>query len=219
VKPGEVPPDVAAELRLLRAEIAALRSPPGPWQRRKWLPELSGGRVILPDRHYRTMKAIRRRLHRRATTAVIGPDLINRQRHRALVLLLFAVIRMGVWTVLAGLIGAGLAGAGGFAWAKMLAEALPFVVMISLYANWATDLDAATAAFAALVASDVHHDVVATGLALAADLDALEADVGRLAGLEPGPEAAGLAADIRRRLAGVPATAAGKPPGSTSLKK
>jgi hypothetical protein len=213
----DLPPGVAAELRLLRAEIAELRNPqappvPGGWVRRQWIPELADGHMILPGHHYRAMKAIRGRLQRRATAPVIGPDLINKQRHRALVLLLFCGVRIVAWMILAVLIGAGLLGLGGFTWAKTLAESLPFVVMISIYANWATDLGALIAAFAALVASDVHHDVVATGRALAADLDELEADVARLAGLAPGDEATRLAGDIRRRLAAVPATAAGRPP-------
>jgi hypothetical protein len=213
VNEDDLPPGTAAELRLLRAEIAALRSgpPPCPWvHHRQWAPEVSGGHVILPARHYRALKAVRGRLRNRAPAST-GPVLIARQRHRAMVLLLFGAIRIAAWTVLGVLVACGLAGVSAFSWARTLAESLPFIALISIYANWATDLDGATAAFAALVASDVHHDVVATGLALAADLDELETDVARLADLDPGEEATRLAGDIRRRLARVPATAAGQP--------
>jgi hypothetical protein len=214
--PGEIPDDVAAELRLLRAEITAMRGRPAGWVRprqRKWLPEMTGGQVIQPERHYRVARALRGRLYRRATVKAIGPELINRQRQRAINLLLFGGIRIVLWTVLAVLIGCGLLGFGDFHWAKILAESIPFVVMISLYANWATDVDAATAAFAALVAADVHREVADTSRTLAEDIDALSTDVARLAALDSGdPEALRLAADIRRRLAGVPAIAAGRRP-------
>jgi uncharacterized membrane protein len=128
------------------------------------------------------------------------PADIRHQRRRAVNLLVFGVIRIILWTIMAGLIGLGLLHVPGFYWAKILATSLPFVVLISLYANWATDLDGATAAFASLVASDARQDVHATGLALTADLDKIESDIGKLANLDPGPEATRLAGDIRRRL-------------------
>jgi hypothetical protein len=115
-------------------------------------------------------------------------------------LLVFGVVRIVCWTILAVLVALGLAHVGVFAWAKDLAESLPFIALISIYANWATDLDAATAAFAALVASDSHAAVVSTGAALVADLGLLEVDVARLASLAPGEEAEALARSIRDRL-------------------
>lgn len=131
---------------------------------------------------------------------------VSRQRHRSLVLLLFSVARIIAWTILGAAVGAGLLGTAGFGWAKDLAESVPFVALISLYANWATDVGTATAAFAALVASDSHAAVVATGRMLEADLEALQADVDRLAGLGPGQEADGLAASIRQKLVAAPRT-------------
>jgi uncharacterized membrane protein len=128
----------------------------------------------------------------------------GKQRHRAMVLLMFGVVRIICWIILAALIGAGLAGVDGFAWARQLAESLPFVVLISVYANLATDLDAATSAFAALVAADSHTAVVVTRDDLRADLQALQADITRLAGLQPGPEADELAESIQQKLADDP---------------
>jgi hypothetical protein len=197
VTPADLPPDAAAELRLLRAEIAAMRAVLQPPVRFT----ASARPAAPPPRQYRAMKTIRTRLALRAAAAV-GPGLILRQRRRALVLLIFGIARVAAWVVLGTLVACGLAGVTDLAWAKTVAESLPFIALISIYANAATDLDGATAAFAALVAADVHHQVVATGLALAADLDAVEADVARLADLDPGDEATILAGDIRRRLAG-----------------
>jgi hypothetical protein len=134
--------------------------------------------------------------------AAQGPGRVSRQRHRSLVLLVFGVVRIIAWTILGACVGAGLLHAGGFTWAKDLAESVPFVALISLYANWATDVDAATAAFAALVASDSHAAVVSTGAALSGDLDALKADISRLAGLSPGQEASDLAESISHKLSG-----------------
>jgi hypothetical protein len=129
---------------------------------------------------------------------------VNRQRHRSLVLLLFSIGRIIAWTILGAAVGAGLLGADGFGWAKDLSESVPFVALISLYANWATDVGTATAAFAALVASDSHAAVVATGKMLEADLEALMDDIGRLAELGPGDEAAELAETIRRKIVPAP---------------
>ena len=177
--------------------------PPQKYTRPMWLPGMHAGHLVLPERHYRVMKAIRRRLHRRSATR-LDPGTVNKQRHRSLVLLLFGVIRIIAWTILGAVVGAGLLGVSEFAWAKVLAESVPFVAMISIYANWATDLDAATAAFAALVASDSHAAVVATGVAITADLGELEGDIARLADLQPGDEATALSTSIRARLAAAP---------------
>ena len=65
---GDLPPDAADELRLLRAEIAALRGqlapelppglesvvpPPTAVPRYEWLPRMTGWHLTLPERHYR----------------------------------------------------------------------------------------------------------------------------------------------------------------------
>jgi hypothetical protein len=122
------------------------------------------------------------------------------QHRRSMALLVFGAVRIVCWTILGILVGMGLLHVGGFAWAKTLAESLPFVALISIYANWATDVDAATAAFAALVASDSHAAVVSTGAALVTDFREVETDIARLAALQPGTEAEQLAQSIRSRL-------------------
>lgn len=127
---------------------------------------------------------------------------VRDQRRQSLYLLVFGVIRIICWTILAICVGLGLGHAAGFAWAKTLAESIPFVVLISIYANWATDLDAATAAFAALVAADGHAASESSRQLLDRDFAALEADITRLADMHPGDEAAVLAGDIRARLRG-----------------
>lgn len=139
-------------------------------------------------------------VQQRAHLAHVQRGHIASQRTRSLVLLIFGVIRIIAWSVLAVLIGLGLAHVHGFAWAKALAESLPFVVMISIYANWATDLDAATAAFAALVAADASASSEKNRSLLARDFTSLEADIARLAEMQPCAEATALAESIRARL-------------------
>jgi hypothetical protein len=115
-------------------------------------------------------------------------------------LLVLGVIRIVIWTLMAVLIGLGLLHVPGFNWSRALAESLPFVVMISLYANWATDVDAATSAFAALVAADARRASELAREMLERDFGRLEEDVARLAQLSPGPEADELSRAIQRRL-------------------
>lgn len=101
-----------------------------------------------------------KRLHRRARHR--GPHgfaKIAQERHRALTLLVFGGARIAAWTVMGICVGLGLAQVTGFGWAAAMSQSLPFVAMISIYANWATDLDAWTAAFAALVAADAKQVV------------------------------------------------------------
>jgi hypothetical protein len=204
-------PDATAELLTLlhaeivaqRGEIAALREQLAVttilplWVRNTWLPELRKGQLIMPVRQIQLMKWIR---HRSAVTA-LPPATVNKQRHRSLVLLVFAIVRVACWLVVAAVVSAGLAGADAFAWAKHLAESLPFVVLISVYANAATDLDSGTSAFAALVASDVHAQVALAGSMLAADLAEVQEDIDKIAELQ-GDEAADLASVVKTRLAG-----------------
>lgn len=125
---------------------------------------------------------------------------VNRQRARSVMLLVFGAVRIVLWTFMAILIGLGLLHVPGFNWSRTLAESLPFVVMISLYANWATDVDAATSAFAALVAADARRASELAREILESDFDQLEIDITRLARLTPGPEADELCDRIQRRL-------------------
>jgi hypothetical protein len=124
----------------------------------------------------------------------------DRQRSRSILLLIFGVIRIGIWTVMAVLIGLGLLHVPGFDWSRVLAESLPFVVLISLYANWATDIDAATSAFAALVAADARQASEQAREMLERDFSQLETDIAHLAELDPGEEAEQLARAIRHRF-------------------
>lgn len=203
MKDNDMDPNAAAELRMLRAEIAALRehvtAPAAAWTRRAWLPELHQGHVELPVRHYQLLKRLRQVIRHRARTP-LPPTHANRQRRNSLILLLTTLVRVVAWTILIACVGAGIGHVAGFHWAQALAASIPFVALISLYANWATDLGAAIAAYAALVASDVHSQVTASSGVLAADLAELQEDVDRLAQLQ-GEEAVALAAVVKFRLA------------------
>lgn len=83
---------------------------------------------------------------------------LDQEMRRSRFLLIAGIARIIAWTILAVLIGLGLIGVPGFHWSKIVASSIPFVVLISVYANWATDLDQATAAYAALIAARAHHD-------------------------------------------------------------
>lgn len=125
---------------------------------------------------------------------------VKNQRRSSLILLVFGVARIIVWTILGICVAFGLLHLGGFAWAKILSESIPFVAMISIYANWATDVDAATAAFAALVAADSHVASDTNRQLLTKDFASVEDDIARLAAMSPCPAADELAASIRARL-------------------
>lgn len=208
--PENLPPDAAAELRWVRAEIAAMRQllpPPEQWHRGVWLPEIHEGHLELPERHYRVMNWLRGRIHRRSH-AVVAPAAVNKQRRNSQWLLITGIIRTVFWALLLGCVVAGLARVLGFEWAKALSASVPFVAVVSLYANLATDGGAAISAYAALVAADVHSQVAVTRSVLTADLAHLHEDVDQLAGLEPGEEATALAASLKAKLAGRPNGAA-----------
>lgn len=187
----DMSPDAANELRLLRAEIAAMR----------WLPVMRDSRLVLPENHYRLMKWLRTRIHRRSVTA-LHPVAVDRQRRSALWLLVTTAVRVAAWTILIACVAGGILGIPAFAWAKHLSASIPFVALISLYANWATDFGAGIAAYAALVAADVHSQLASASAALSADLADIDTDISRLAAMLPGTEAAALAASLSSRLAG-----------------
>lgn len=196
-EPPDLSPDAASELRLLRAEIAALRahvaSPP-PWTRGTWLPKVREGHLEASVRH----RQLRGWLHRRAHAPLL-PVAANKQRQHSLWLLVTTLVRVAAWTILIACVAAGIAHGPGFAWARSLSQSIPFVALISLYANWATDFGAAIASYAALVAADVHHQVAAARTALGADLAEIQADIDRIAELQ-GDEAAELAAMVKAKL-------------------
>lgn len=82
----------------------------------------------------------------------------GQQHHRARFLLIFGGFRIAAWTVLFVLVCLGLLGVGGTVWAADLSKSIPFVALISIYANWATDLDGFTASYAALIAAETRED-------------------------------------------------------------
>jgi hypothetical protein len=169
-------PNTEVQLRMLQAQERAIRSATPPkWKIPHWI-------------------------HHRSHVNALSASHANGQRRLSLWLLFSSILRVIVWTLLIACVGAGLAHIGGFSWAKALAASIPFVALISLYANWATDLGATFAAYAALIASDVHSQVTTTGTMLASDIDAIEADIAHLADLQPGAEAAALADSIRARV-------------------
>jgi len=139
---------------------------------------------------------------KRETADQDATDKIASQHRRSMFLMVTSIIRTCLWVVLGILIAAGLAGASDFGWAKDLSHSLAFLALVSIYANAATDLDAAIAAFAALVASRGLAVADATRRAVVKDFETLSTDISRLASLDPGPEAAQLAEDIRYRLYG-----------------
>ena len=212
-------PDTAAELRLIRAEIAAIgrqvireqetrehASPPRPHPRPAWLPGLHDGRLTLPVRHYQLTSWI----GHRSKTAVLPRSHVSRQRRTALWLLVFAAARTFVWLVAMALIVAHWAGASGpfLHWFTSLSATVIFVTFISFYCNASTDAANLSASLAALFSADSHAAVITgaaaenvTGRELAEDVAAIGGDIARLADLQPGPEASALSASIRARLA------------------
>ena len=120
---------------------------------------------------------------------------VSRQRALALYLSVFAAVRTALWLGCMGVImvhwlGGGDAFIDGFI---RTSSTVLFVTFISFYCNASTDAANLTAGIAALYAAD-------TGGTLASEFDVTQADIARLADLEPGQEAAELAMTIRARL-------------------
>jgi hypothetical protein len=170
---GDYQSDARAEKKLLLAEVQSWV--PGPRKIRKWVDD-------------------------RAHAGPLDLSHAANQRRQSLRLLVFGLVRVAIWTVLGLCVLAGIFHVAGFDWARVLAESIPFVALISIYANWATDLDAATAAFAALVAADAHATSERNRRLLVTERARIEDDIARLADLDPGPEAQALADAIRTRL-------------------
>jgi hypothetical protein len=154
----------------------------------------------MPEKHYAMRRSFRRWLARRSAARFDGEHAV-RQRRNALILLVTTVARAVFWVVLLGCVAAGLAHEAGFGWARNLSQAIWFVVLLSLYANFATDSGAAIASYAALVSADVHTEVTVSARLLAADIAGLQEDVDRLAGMTPGEEATVLAENLKEKLA------------------
>jgi hypothetical protein len=214
-------PDIAAELRLLRAEITALREPPRilahPAETahppRAWFPGFdAAGRLVLPAHHQRMASKIRPWLHLRARVGHMPHAKVSRQRRLAIWLTITSAARVILWVIAMGIIVLHWAGVGGplIHWFTSLSGEVIFVTFISFYCNAATDGASLTASISALFSADSHAAAIATGVSVTSDISTLEADIARLASLQPGPEAARLAADIRLRLTTVPGSTGGR---------
>ena len=131
---------------------------------------------------------------------------VSGQRRTALWLTIFALVRTVAWLVCMLLICVHWTGVGGpFLHGFIsLSSSVIFVTFISFYCNASTDAANLMAGMSALFSADSHAAVIA-GSKAAASADAeLEADIARLAGLQPGPEGSALAAQICARLAAKP---------------
>jgi len=209
---GTAPPDTAAELRLIRKELGAIRRQvvreqeareavrpaPSPPPR-----VLTPRPVPVPQRHYRVMASLRSSIHHRAHLGAMSHKRVSGQRRLALWLTMAAALRTVIWVTAMALIVAHWCGAGGpfLHWFTSLSATVIFVTFISFYCNAATDLAGFTASIAALFSADSHAATITTGQLLQADLDELQADVEHLAGLSPGPEATALSVAIKKKLA------------------
>jgi hypothetical protein len=147
---------------------------------------------------------VRRRAGR---SGLHGHEHISRQRRIALWMTIFSAVRTLAWIVCMLIIAAHWIGVGGpFIHSfTALSGSVVFVTFISFYCNAATDAANLMAGIAALFSADSHHDAEAARVALGADFGELEADIARLADLQPGPDARALAAQIRRKLERNPA--------------
>lgn len=105
------------------------------------------------------------------------------------------LLRVVVWAALIVLYVIGIKSV------RHLYAEVSFVTILSVLALLLTDWGQVAASLAQLTAGDAHHDAEATRTALEIDVPAIEADIARLADLQPGDEAHALAEAIRRRLA------------------
>jgi hypothetical protein len=125
-----------------------------------------------------------------------GRKHIERHRMQALLMIITGLFRVICWLTLIVLYLLGVK------FTKSLFSSVAFVALISLYANAATDWGQVAASLAQLTAGDTHADVEHVRIAQGVEFAEVEADIARLADLQPGPEATGLAERIRRRLHG-----------------
>jgi hypothetical protein len=127
---------------------------------------------------------------------------VSGQRRLSLWITVFAGVRTGLWLLCMLVITAHWLGAGGpFIHGFIdVSSTVLFVTFISFYCNASTDAANLTAGLAALFSSDAHSATIGMREDLGVDLTQIENDISRLADLEPGPEAARLAAQIRGRL-------------------
>ena len=146
--------------------------------------------------------SVRSRIHERASRGTQTHAHISKQRRGALWMTVFAGVRTVAWILCMLVIIAHWLGAGGSFIHSFIAvsETVLFVTFISFYCNASTDAANLMAGIAALFSADSHHTAEVTRQAVTVDFQSVEGDIARLADLQPGPEAAALAADIRRKL-------------------
>ena len=118
---------------------------------------------------------------------------VDRQRRHALIMVRTAQVRVAIW--------AAMMIAGPFSDAlQHTYTSVAFVTYLSLGALLLTDWGQYAASSAELAAGDAHHDSERTRAALAIDTTQLDADIARLAALQPGPDAQRLVQEIRQRI-------------------
>ncbi len=157
------------------------------------------------------MNSLRQWVRHRAHHGPVTHAHVSRQRRAALWMTIFAAARTVAWLLCMLIILAHYAGAGGPFIHAFIAtsSSVLFVTLISFYCNASTDAANLMAGIAALFSADSHAAVLAGDVAVSADFTSLEADIARLAGLQPGDEAEALAAEIRRELGAPAASGAG----------
>ena len=131
--------------------------------------------------------------HRARHRGLHGNEHVDKQRRHALLMVRTAQIRVGIWLLM--LIAYPFSHA-----LQHLYSLTTFVTLLSVGALLLTDWGQYAASSAELAAGDAHHDAEATRSAVAVDYREVESDIARLAALQPGPEAAALAAQIRSKL-------------------
>ena len=141
-------------------------------------------------------------VHRRAHLRTLSHAHISKQRRTALWLTIFSAVRTVAWLICMLLIAIYEAG-----WHSSflhgfvhLSSLVVWVSFISYYCNASTDGANLMAGIAALFSADSHAAAVSTSTAVSVDYRQVEADIARLAGLQPGPDAQALSAEICRRL-------------------
>ena len=127
---------------------------------------------------------------------VHGHRHVDRQRLTAILMIATGLLRVAIWLAITVAFVAGDRAVGHWF------GSVKFVSLLSILALVLTDWGQVAASLAQLTAGDAHHDAEATRLAIGVDFAQLDADISRLAALQPGPEAAVLASEIRRRLSG-----------------
>ena len=139
--------------------------------------------------------SLRARLHLRAHHR--GPHTrrhIDRQRKVALVMILTGLVRVAIWSIIT------LAFALRVPLVVGWFSSVAFVSLLSILALVLTDWGQVAASMAQLTAGDAHASSAAAHRAINLDFEQLDLDIARLADLQPGPDAAQLAANIRHRL-------------------